>query len=177
MIWKTFFYAIFKPEGQFAIIVPSFRKNQNQIDMKITKILMKNAAALSLLAILGLVLSSATFPASTDFEFPPRWEKLGQKKVKHGLDRDELYVTGKEGRFTKLKFVVKGSALNMHRCVVHFANGDKKEIELRHNFAQGSTSRIIDLPGNKRVIKKIVFWYDSKNLMTGKATLAVWGRH
>ncbi|MEM1218118.1 MAG: hypothetical protein AAGH79_04370 [Bacteroidota bacterium] len=145
--------------------------------MKITSSLFKNVWTFAILAISGLLLSSATLPEITDLEFPPnKWERLGQKKVSHKLDRDEIFITAREGRFTKLKFVVRNSALNMHRCVVHFANGDKQEVNVRHQFKQGSDSRVIDLKGNKRVIKKVVFWYDSKNIATGKATLVLWGR-
>ena len=52
----------------------------------------------------------------------------------------------------------------MHKLVVHYGNGETENIELRNNFSAGSESRVIDLRGNKRVIQKIVFWYDTKNL-------------
>ena len=48
----------------------------------------------------------------------------------------------------------------MHKLVVHYGNGETESIELRNNFSAGSESRVIDL----RVIQKIVFWYDTKNL-------------
>ena len=48
----------------------------------------------------------------------------------------------------------------MHKLVVHYGNGETENIELRNNFSAGSESRVIDL----RVIQKIVFWYDTKNL-------------
>ena len=50
----------------------------------------------------------------------------------------------------------------MHRCIVHFENGSKEEVDLRHNFSKNSATRIIDLPGNRRFIDRIVFVYDSK---------------
>ena len=36
-------------------------------------------------------------------ENPPRWEKLGQRRVNYGLDRDEILVTAREGTFTALR--------------------------------------------------------------------------
>ena len=57
----------------------------------------------------------------------------------------------------------------MHKLVVHYGNGETENIEPRNNFSAGSESRVIDLPGNKRVIQKIVFWYDTKNLARGNA--------
>ena len=105
------------------------------------------------------------------------WELLGVKKVNYGLDRDEIDVTASEGMFTGIKLKVKQSPINMHRLAVHFGNGEVQEFELRENFRAGSESRILDLPGNRRVIRKIVIWYDTKNLAVGKGLVEVWGRH
>lgn len=105
------------------------------------------------------------------------WELLGMRKVNYSLDRDEIIVTRAEGIFTALKVKVKKAPINMQKLVVTFGNGEVEELELRNNFAAGSESRVIDLPGNKRVIKKIVFWYDTKNIANRKGIVEVWGRH
>jgi hypothetical protein len=107
----------------------------------------------------------------------PRWELLGTRKVSFRLDRDIIPVTWREGSFNAIRIVVRNGSLNMQKCVIHFENGDTKEIILRHNFAGKSASRIIDLPGNKRLIEKIVFWYDTKNVSRRRATILVYGRH
>ncbi|GJM36024.1 MAG: hypothetical protein DHS20C18_50250 [Saprospiraceae bacterium] len=106
-----------------------------------------------------------------------RWEKLGQRNVNYGLDRDEVYVTAREGRFTAIKLGVKRSGINMHRCVVHFRNGSSQEIDIRENIPAGGTTRVIDLTGPKRIISKVVFWYDTKNIAARKGVVALWGRH
>lgn len=108
---------------------------------------------------------------------PPRWEFLGQKKVDYGLDRDEIYVTAKEGAFTKVKLIVRKSGINLHRVVIHFGNGGTQEVQVRNNLSAGSETRVIDINGGKRVIKKVVFWYDTKNYADRKAVLELWGRH
>ncbi len=105
------------------------------------------------------------------------WERLGVRKVNHRVDHDEILVTWTEGAFDAIKIVVSGAPLNMHKCVVHFANGGDQEILTRHNFAQGSDSRIVDLVGNNRIINRISFWYDTKGLLRGRATVTVFGRH
>ncbi|MFZ4475195.1 MAG: hypothetical protein ACOYPR_08385 [Saprospiraceae bacterium] len=105
------------------------------------------------------------------------WEILGMRKINYSLDRDEIIVTRAEGVFTALKVKVKKAPINMQKLVVTFGNGEVEELELRNNFAAGSESRVIDLPGNKRVIKKIVFWYDTKNIANRKGIVEVWGRH
>jgi hypothetical protein len=61
--------------------------------------------------------------------------------------------------------------------VIHYGNGQTDEIEVRHKFKAGSESRVIDLPGNQRVIQKVVFYYDTKNYANRKAVVELWGRH
>ena len=107
----------------------------------------------------------------------PRWELLGMRKVSYKLDRDVIPVTWREGSFNAIRIVVRNGSLNMQKCIIHFENGGTKEVALRHNFAGKSASRIIDLPGNKRLIEKIVFWYDTKNVSGRRATVLVYGRH
>lgn len=104
------------------------------------------------------------------------WRTLGTKTVNYRIDHDVLDVQLRDGRFQQLKFVVRGGALNMHRCVVHFENGGQQEIDLRHNFDRRSASRVIDLNGNKRIIERISFWYDTQNNSGNKARLTVFGK-
>ena len=105
------------------------------------------------------------------------WEKLGERKVDYALDRDEVIVTAAEGRFTALKNKVKKGGINMHKLVVVYGNGERDELELRNDFAPGSESRVIDLEGNKRAIKKVIFHYDTHNIAHKKAVVELWGRH
>lgn len=67
-----------------------------------------------------------------------------------------------------MKIKVLRSALDMHKMVVHFGDGTTQDIELRNNFKAGQESRVIDLAGNRRVITKVVFWYDTKIIKTLK---------
>ena len=124
---------------------------------------------------------SGTFASSTpapgNAANPPRWEHLGSKKVDYALDRDEIIVTAREGKFTAIKFLVKRSGINIHKCVVHYENGGVQEIDLRESIPAGGETRVIDLDGKRRFIEKIVLWYDSKNYEDRKAVIEAWGRH
>ena len=127
-------------------------------------------ALLSAFFLLALLSFSSTSIAQ-------RWEKLGQRQVNFKIDKDEIGVGKFEGFFTALQLKVKDGPVNMHKMVVHYRNGNSQEIELKKNFTAGSESRVIDLPGNKRVISKVVFWYDTKNFSDSKAAVELWGRH
>ena len=113
---------------------------------------------------------SYTYPAKT-------WEHLGSRTVNYRLDKDVMHVGAREGGFTKLKIKVTGGNLQMHRMVVEYGNGHKEKIHLKHYFGKGSTSRIIDLNGGRRVIKDITIWYDTKNFSRRKAKVHIFGRH
>jgi hypothetical protein len=126
--------------------------------------------------VIGLLLVPV-FSFNTLNDSPQKWEKLGQRKVNFKLDRDAIHVTGFEGFFTALQVKVKDGPVNMHKMEVYFHNGQTKEIELRNDFTAGSESRVIDLPGNARIIDKVVFWYDTKNFADSKAIVELWGRH
>lgn len=60
--------------------------------------------------------------------------------------------------------------------VVTFSNNQKFSPQLRQRFAEGSGTRVIDLPGERRAIKQIDFKYRSINRREGKGTVEVYGR-
>lgn len=103
------------------------------------------------------------------------WQQLGTHVVDYTLDYDVIPVTYKKGTFTSLKFRVLDGNINMHRCMVTFENGDKQEIEIKHQFTANS-EKTVDLKGNNRIIEKITFWYDTKNASSKKAVIEAWGR-
>lgn len=116
------------------------------------------------------------FLVLTSFTSQDPWVHLGTRKVNFGVDKDVISVTYRDGAFTAVKILVNDGALNMHKCTIFFENGGKQEVELRHNFAKNSNSRVIDLKGNKRFIDRIEFWYDTKNAANRKAEVQVWAR-
>ncbi len=134
----------------------------------------------SFVFVLFTVLNLTTMHAANTFAIGPiqgRWELLGTRTVNFANDRDEIMVTAAEGMFTGLRVKVLRSAMDMNKMVVHFGDGSTQDVELKQVFRAGDESRIIDLPGNRRVIKKVVFWYDTKNYKNRKAIVELWGRH
>jgi Protein of unknown function (DUF2541) len=127
--------------------------------------------------ILGCLLTFAAMSFTFQADTKGPWEHLGTRKVDYMLDRDEIMVTRMEGTFTALKFMVKHSPVDINKMVVHFGNGEVQEIEVRDRIRAGGESRVIDLPGNRRVIQKVVFWYDTKNYASRKGVVELWGKH
>ena len=109
---------------------------------------------------------------------PVEWVVLGQKKIDFGADKDTIPVTVKEGLFKRIKFRVAGQKAKIWDVKVHFGNGEVFDVQLRKEFAPNSWTRVIDLPGAARVIKKVTLLYKSRvrsPLKRGRATLQLYG--
>ncbi len=89
----------------------------------------------------------------------PSWEQLGERTVDAKVDRDAITVGRGDGLFTALQIKVEGSAMVMLDIKVVFGNGETFEPKTRLVFDKNSASRVIDLPGNKRTIKRVEFRY------------------
>jgi len=102
------------------------------------------------------------------------WVKLGEREVNGKVDRDRIDVGARDGKFTKLTLYVEKSDLELLDFEITFGNKEKFHPEVRHVFKEGSRTRVIDLPGDERVIKTIDLKY--KNLPGGgRARVEVWG--
>lgn len=148
----------------------------------------KGAKGRAVLTLFGArVVASAPEPAG-DSDKPARpqdgaWADLGQRTVAWNVDRDEIPVTVAEGRFTKLRFKVSGHKIHLLRVRIVYGNGEDTELNPNVEIAAGASSPVLDLPGNKRIVQKVVFWYKSEDngrkprRQQQKATLTLEGKH
>ncbi|MCB0479488.1 MAG: hypothetical protein KDC84_15070, partial [Crocinitomicaceae bacterium] len=82
---------------------------------------MKNILSITFAAIFLFSLNSYS-------QQPPKkdgWDLLGSRVVNWGIDKDVIAVGPNPGGYTKLKIKVTGGAVNMHRMVVTYGNGEK----------------------------------------------------
>jgi hypothetical protein len=103
------------------------------------------------------------------------WKKLGERDVNGKVDKDVISVGADDGVFTAIQIKVEASSLVMHEIKVVFANGETFEPKTKLTFDKDTSTRNIDLPGDKRVIKRVEFKYG--NLPGGgKARVELWGK-
>jgi len=95
--------------------------------------------------------------------------------VNMGGDHDEIPVTAYKGAFTKLRIKVKGAPIHLRNMRVIFGNGQDMNVKVGYKFAPGA-ERIVDLPGNKRIIKKIKLNYTTVPNAKGRAEVVIWGK-
>jgi hypothetical protein len=121
--------------------------------------------------LIGLIWAA---PARADGWDSKGWVKLGERTVNGHVDHDKIDVGKYEGKFTKLTMYVEKSDLDLLDFEVTFGNGERFHPEVRYSFKEGSRTRVIDLPGDERVIKNINLKY--KNTRGGgDAKVEIWG--
>jgi hypothetical protein len=96
----------------------------------------------------------------------PQMVLLGSGRVSSGLDHDTIQAGGQLGTFRAIQLRVNGGAVNFLRVVVQYGNGTRSEIQVRSNIPAGGVTRIIDLPGDRRIIQRVDFWYTKANWAT-----------
>jgi hypothetical protein len=131
------------------------------------KNVIKWLAAVALVAIV-----TGAFAQSTNAK-SDNWILLGSHVVDYTLDRDVISLEASAENFTGLKFKVSNGPINLHKCTVHFSNGETQDVAFSTNVNDG---REVDLYGNTRKIDKVTFWYDTKNSADKKAVVEVWGK-
>jgi len=108
---------------------------------------------------------------------PGREELLGQLEVDFRADRDVIEVGRHEGRFEKLRVVVRGAPIQLRAMKVTFEDDSVLDMPGRGRVLRENSAFVFDLPGQRRVIKSITFEYRSIDRREGKATVLVYGQH
>jgi hypothetical protein len=106
------------------------------------------------------------------------WTYLGEAHVDGAADHDRIVVTAARGEYRAIRFRVEHAAIDFERVVVHFGNGTSVPIPVRHRLRAGDQTRVIDLPGDRRVIESVEFWYARGNLRNPeRPKLTLFGLH
>ena len=106
-----------------------------------------------------------------------RWEFLGERTVRDRVDHDSIPVTVARGDFRRIKLTVRGSAVRFYRVEVIYGNGAPDLIEIRALIPAGGETRVIDLRGGERVIRRVDFWYEAKSIGRRGALVRLFGRN
>lgn len=105
------------------------------------------------------------------------WRALGQREVNFRAERDRIELGRDAGRFNKLRFVVRGNAVEVLDVKVTFGNGQTQDVQVREKIREGGATRVIDLGGEARFIRSVEFVYRTEGAAReGKATVRLFGR-
>ena len=134
--------------------------------MRLTKIF------IAILAFTLFTVFSSFKPTETKAE----WKFIGDKNVRFGVDHDVIHCGVINDNFRQIKLKVTDGPIKIYDMKVYFDNGDVQDVSIRGQIRQGGESRIIDLTGGLRGLKKIEFTYETKGVAKGRSRVAVWGR-
>ena len=103
------------------------------------------------------------------------WHKIGETTVNFVKEREEIIVTGSD-RFASIKFKVIDAPIQLMDLEVYFESGDKQVIKVNTSIKAPGESRVININGGERDLKKIVFIYKTvPNRKDDKAHVEIWG--
>ncbi|MGZ4034547.1 MAG: hypothetical protein ACXVPU_04375 [Bacteroidia bacterium] len=103
------------------------------------------------------------------------WHKIGETTVDFKKEKEEIVVVGAD-RFASIKFKVTEAPIDLMELEIFYESGDNQTIKVNQPVKSPGESRIIDLNGGERSLKKIVFVYKTlPNRKDLKAHVEIWG--
>ncbi len=130
--------------------------------------------------IFSTLLAVALFSFFTSFKpagtSSAEWKFIGDKNVRFGVDRDVIHCGNVNDDFRQIKLKVTDGPLKVYDMKIYFDNDEVQDVSIRNQIRKGGESRLIDLTGGLRHLKKIEFWYETKGFARGRSRVAVWGR-
>jgi hypothetical protein len=106
-----------------------------------------------------------------------RWAYLGEANVDGAADHDNIVVTRSRGAFRAILIRVQKAPIEFDRVVVHYGDGDSEPIHIRSRIPAGGQTRVIDLPGNRRIIRSVEFWYARASRSPRRPRVRLFGMH
>jgi hypothetical protein len=122
-----------------------------------------------------LLLLSICLNCTAQNQARSEWRFIADKWVNYGVDRDVINLGDFKDDFRQIKLKVTDAPLRMYDMKIYFDNGEVQDVSLKSLFRQGDESRIIDLNGGMRHLRKIEFWYETKGVRKGKVRIVVLG--
>lgn len=107
---------------------------------------------------------------------PRGWELLGRTSVGFLRDRDAIQVGRDDGDFSKIQLRVRNNAVHFDDLKVVYGNGQVDDIPIRSEIRAGGETRVIDLEGGERFIRRVELVYRSRPNFRGQAVVELWGR-
>lgn len=103
------------------------------------------------------------------------WHRIGETTVDFQKDKDEVAVLVAD-RFASIKFLVEDAPIYLTSMEVFYESGDSQKMEINMPVKLKGESRILNLNGGERNLKKIVFVYRTlPNRKDKKAHVEIWG--
>lgn len=105
----------------------------------------------------------------------PGWHKIGEITVNFKTEKDAIVVLGAD-KFKAIKLKVTDAPIRMEDLKVVYENESTEDLQVRSEFAKGGETRVLDLKGGDRNLKKVIFFYKTiPNWKGEKAHVELYG--
>jgi hypothetical protein len=126
----------------------------------------------SILPMLALFLAGTSFTPA--YAQRAHMVYLGSAHVDGAVDHDSIKVGRGDGAYRAIQLRIGGGAVNFDRVIVRYGNGTMEELQVRNRIPDGGRTRIIDLPGDRRIIQSVDIWY-SKDRWSRRPNVNLYG--
>ena len=135
-------------------------------------------AKLGMSVLFGLALSQAALAQKGKaVDTAAKWDYLGESNVDGRVDHDTIKIGSGAGMYRAIQLKVSGGPVEFAKVIVHFGNGTSEPLELRERIPAGGKTRVIDLPGARRVIQSVEFFYAKGNHASARPKVRLFGKH
>lgn len=125
-----------------------------------------------LVAALAVMLFSAGASSARE------WVRLGDRNVGFLSDHDTIHVGRHDGKFKRLKLIVRRNDIKLNSIKVLYGNGELEDIVFDRHIPDGGEA-VIDLPHGwheGRFIRDVELHYHSRPDFRGEALAELWGQ-
>lgn len=124
----------------------------------------------------AIVLLATAAPSSLGYAKEGDWVKPGERRVMLVQDHDTVVVNAMREDFRKMRLRVEEIGVFFHHLSVQYSNGALDTIPIGMRIPACRYSRVIDLRGRDRFIRRVGIFYRAVRNSRGHATVAVLGR-
>jgi hypothetical protein len=136
---------------------------------------MKKTALVSLMLLLGVVVSTLAQEPNIVASRKPGWHKIGEVKASFKVESESIAVLGAD-EFKSIKLKVTDAPINIENVVVFYESGETQEIPVKGTLQAGAETGTFDLERPNEELKKISFTYKSEpNFRGEKAHVELYG--
>ena len=125
-----------------------------------------------------LVAALAVMLFSVSASSAREWVRLGDRHVGFLGDHDSIQVGKHEGKFVRLKLIVRKNDIQLNSIKVVFGNGQVEDIVFDRHIPDGGEA-VITLPHGwhaGRFISEVELRYHSRPNFRGEAIAELWGQ-
>jgi hypothetical protein len=137
---------------------------------------MKKLITLMFLAVAGISTTVSAQKPAVVVNDKTGWHKIAETTVDFTKDHDEVAVLIAD-KFSTLKFKVTDASIQLIDMEIFYESGDSQKVPVGYEIKSMGESKVIDLNGGERSIKKISFHYKTvPNTKDQKAHVEIWGK-